>query len=60
MIGRAYLYGLMAGGREGVDRTIEILSTEVSRTMRLLGVKSIDELEPKHVTQLERLIPRRK
>jgi len=60
LIGRAYLYGLMAGGREGVDRTIEILSTEVSRTMRLLGVKSIDELEPKHVTQLERLIPRRK
>jgi len=60
LIGRAYLYGLMAGGREGVDRTIEILSTEVSRTMRLLGVKSIEELEPKHVTQLERLIPRRK
>jgi len=60
LIGRAYLYGLMAGGREGVDRTIEILSTEVSRTMRLLGVKTIDELEPKHVTQLERLIPRRK
>jgi L-lactate dehydrogenase (cytochrome) len=59
LIGRAYLYGLMAGGREGVDRTIEILSTEVSRTMRLLGVKSIEELEPKHVTQLERLIPRR-
>jgi len=60
LIGRAYLYGLMAGGREGVDRTIEILSTEVSRTMRLLGVKSIEELEPGHVTQLERLIPRRK
>jgi len=59
LIGRAYLYGLMAGGREGVDRTIEILSTEVSRTMRLLGVKSIEELEPGHVTQLERLIPRR-
>jgi len=59
LIGRAYLYGLMAGGRQGVDRTIEILSTEVSRTMRLLGVKSIEELEPKHVTQLERLIPRR-
>ncbi len=58
LIGRAYLYGLMAGGREGVDRTIEILGSQVARTMRLLGVKSLDELEPGHVTQLQRLIPR--
>ena len=58
MIGRAYLYGLMAGGRRGVDRTIEILSTELVRTMQLLGVSSLAELEPKHVTQLERLTPR--
>ena len=58
MIGRAYLYGLMAGGRAGVDRTIEILSTELVRTMKLLGASSLAELEPAHVTQLERLIPR--
>jgi len=58
LIGRAYLYGLMAGGREGVDRAIEILSVEIARTMRLLGVNSLDELEPRHVTQLERLVPR--
>lgn len=58
LIGRAYLYGLMAGGRRGVDRTIEILSTELVRTMKLLGVSSLAELEPRHVTQLERLIPR--
>ncbi|MFP7833616.1 alpha-hydroxy-acid oxidizing protein [Marisediminicola sp. LYQ134] len=58
LIGRAYLYGLMAGGREGVDRAIEILSTEIRRTMRLLGVTSLDELTPAHVTQLERLVPR--
>jgi len=58
MIGRAYLYGLMAGGRRGVDRTIEILSTELVRTMQLLGVSSLAELEPTHVTQLERLTPR--
>ena len=57
LIGRAYLYGLMAGGREGVDRTIEILRTEVERTMTLLGVSSVDELEPRHVTQLQRLAP---
>ncbi|MEL0625376.1 alpha-hydroxy acid oxidase [Salinibacterium amurskyense] len=58
LIGRAYLYGLMAGGREGVDRTIEILSEQIVRTMKLLEVTSIEELEPKHVTQLQRLAPR--
>ena len=57
IIGRAYLYGLMAGGRAGVDRTIEILSEEIVRTMKLLGVSSIEELEPRHVTQLTRLVP---
>ncbi len=58
LIGRAYLYGLMAGGRDGVDRAIEILQSQVERTMRLLGVNTLDELEPGHVTQLARLAPR--
>ncbi|KRC66319.1 alpha-hydroxy-acid oxidizing enzyme [Aeromicrobium sp. Root236] len=58
LIGRAYLYGLMAGGRRGVDRTIEILTKDIERTMRLLGVSSVAELEPGHVTQLQRLAPR--
>ncbi|MGU3646663.1 alpha-hydroxy-acid oxidizing protein [Microbacterium sp. C23T] len=57
LIGRAYLYGLMAGGRQGVDRTIAILRSEIERTMKLLGVSSIAELEPRHVTQLQRLVP---
>jgi L-lactate dehydrogenase (cytochrome) len=57
LVGRAYLYGLMAGGREGVDRMIQILSSEIRRTMALLGVSSIEELEPRHVTQLTRLAP---
>ena len=57
-IGRAYLYGLMAGGRPGVDRAIEILSDQVERTMKLLEVSTVEELEPKHVTQLQRLAPR--
>lgn len=57
LIGRAYLYGLMAGGREGVDRTIAILRSEIERTMTLLGVSSLEELEPRHVTQLQRLVP---
>ncbi|MBU1586407.1 MAG: alpha-hydroxy-acid oxidizing protein [Actinobacteria bacterium] len=58
LIGRAYLYGLMAGGRAGVDRTIQILSDQIVRTMKLLEVASIDELQPRHVTQLQRLAPR--
>ncbi len=58
LVGRAYLYGLMAGGEAGVDRMIEILSDQISRTMRLLGVASLDELAPEHVTQLQRLVPR--
>ncbi|RDI44626.1 alpha-hydroxy acid oxidase [Nocardia mexicana] len=57
LIGRAYLYGLMAGGEAGVDRAIAILSEQIARTMRLLGVTSLDELTPRHVTQLARLAP---
>ncbi|MFE4467199.1 alpha-hydroxy-acid oxidizing protein [Leifsonia sp. NPDC056824] len=57
LIGRAYLYGLMAGGRAGVDRTIQILSDQVVRTMKLLEVPALADLTPAHVTQLQRLIP---
>lgn len=49
MVGRAYLYGLMAGGERGVDRAAEILTREVRRTMALLGVRSVGELAPRHV-----------
>ena len=56
---RAYLYGLMAGGREGVDKTIDILGTQMTRTMKLLGARSLDELEPGHVKILERLTEKR-
>ncbi|GAA1477668.1 alpha-hydroxy acid oxidase [Nocardioides aestuarii] len=58
LVGRAYLYGLMAGGREGVDRVIDILRGQVERTMKLLGVRTLDELTPDHVVQLQRLEPR--
>lgn len=57
LIGRAYLYGLMAGGREGVDKALSILHTDMVRTMKLLGVRSLEELEPGHVKILERLSP---
>ncbi|MFL0179100.1 alpha-hydroxy acid oxidase [Mycobacterium sp. SMC-15] len=59
LIGRAYLYGLMAGGQAGVDRVIDILAEQIRRTMRLLGVSELAELSPQHVTQLQRLMPRR-
>ena len=48
-IGRAYLYGLMAGGKEGVDRALEILRTQMVRTMKLLGARTLSELKPEHV-----------
>jgi isopentenyl diphosphate isomerase/L-lactate dehydrogenase-like FMN-dependent dehydrogenase len=51
-IGRAYLYGLMAGGREGVDRCIGILSDQITRTVQLLGVNSVAELGPEHLAHL--------
>ncbi|HUE34717.1 MAG TPA: alpha-hydroxy acid oxidase [Mycobacterium sp.] len=57
LVGRAYLYGLMAGGEAGVNRAIEILETGLLRTMRLLGVTCLQELSPRHVTQLRRLVP---
>jgi len=57
LVGRAYLYGLMAGGEAGVRRTIQILQEGVARTMRLLGVTCLEELSPRHVTQLRRLGP---
>ena len=53
-IGRAYLYGLMAGGKPGVDRTLEILRTQISRTMKLLGARTIAELNPDHVRFIAR------
>ncbi len=45
MVGRAYLYGLMAGGRAGVDRSLEILRTEYVRTLQLMGVTSTGGLD---------------
>jgi L-lactate dehydrogenase (cytochrome) len=57
LVGRAYLYGLMAGGRAGVDRAIAILRDQTERTMTLLGVSALAELTTSHVTQLARLRP---
>uniref|UniRef100_A0AAU2AC35 Alpha-hydroxy-acid oxidizing protein n=1 Tax=Streptomyces sp. NBC_00093 TaxID=2975649 RepID=A0AAU2AC35_9ACTN len=48
-IGRAYLYGLMAGGQSGVRRALEIFQSEFTRTLQLLGARSVSELGPHHV-----------
>jgi L-lactate dehydrogenase (cytochrome) len=49
LVGRAYLYGLMAGGQRGVAKAVQILTGEITRTMQLIGVTSVDELTPGHV-----------
>jgi L-lactate dehydrogenase (cytochrome) len=49
LAGRAYLYGLMAGGEPGVQKAADILAAEIRTTMTLLGVRTIAELKPEHV-----------
>lgn len=44
MVGRAYLYGLMAGGERGVDRMLQIMRAEAVRTMQLMGASTVPEL----------------
>ena len=45
LIGRAYLYGIMAGGQYGVQRAIDILRKEFENTMALCGVKNLEEAQ---------------
>jgi L-lactate dehydrogenase (cytochrome) len=49
MIGRAYLYGLMAGGERGVERAVEILRTEYRRGLQLLGLRATNQIAARHV-----------
>ena len=49
MIGRGYLYGLAAGGEAGVSRALELLHSEIKRTMQLIGCTSIDKLDGNYV-----------
>ncbi len=54
LIGRAYLYGLMAGGEAGVSRVLQILAEGMARTMTLLGVSSVAQLTPDHAVSATR------
>lgn len=51
LIGKAYLYGLAAGGEAGVNRTFEILTDEMIRVMQLIGCASISELTSSYVVR---------
>jgi len=50
LVGRAYAYGLGAGGEAGVNRAIQILRSDVIRTMKLLGCPAASQLDPSYVT----------
>jgi L-lactate dehydrogenase (cytochrome) len=49
LVGRAYLYGLMAGGQAGVRRVLDILAAETRETMQLLGARSVHDLTSERV-----------
>jgi len=49
LVARAYLYGLMAGGEAGVQRAADLLADGITRTMALMGARTVDELTPDHV-----------
>ncbi len=50
LIGRAYAYGLAAGGASGVERAIQIIRTDILRTMKLLGCDSVKKLDRSYVS----------
>ncbi len=57
LIGRAYLYGLMAGGRRGVERVIELLAAEIRTAMGLMGARTVADLGPQLVRGLPAPLP---
>lgn len=49
LVGRPYLYALAVGGQHGVEQVLDVLRTEMARSMRLLGCASVAELDPSYV-----------
>lgn len=45
LLGRAYAFGLAAGGKDGVEKTISILTDEITICLKLMGLNSIQELQ---------------
>ena len=58
LVGRAYAYGLAAAGEPGVKRAIEILRSGIVRTMKLLGVSSVHDVDPSYVNIPAGWLPR--
>ncbi len=54
MVGRAYLYGLMAGGERGVERAVQILRDEYQRSLQLLGLDATNRIESARVRRSPR------
>ncbi|MBV8910465.1 MAG: alpha-hydroxy-acid oxidizing protein [Gammaproteobacteria bacterium] len=52
MLGRATLYGLIAGGEAGVERALTIITTEIDRVLGQLGCNSLAELNPSFVRRV--------
>jgi L-lactate dehydrogenase (cytochrome) len=50
LVGRAYAYGLGAAGGAGVARAIDILRTDIVRTLKLLGCPSVRDLDRSYVS----------
>ncbi|HMF21195.1 MAG TPA: alpha-hydroxy acid oxidase [Pseudolabrys sp.] len=53
LVGRAFVYGLGAGGRPGVSKAIDILKNELSVTMALTGTNRIADIGPKVIVGSE-------
>jgi L-lactate dehydrogenase (cytochrome) len=51
MAGRAYLYGLGAGGERGVQHVVDLLTADVRRTMALIGTRTVAELDRDHLSR---------
>jgi L-lactate dehydrogenase (cytochrome) len=51
-MGRTYLYGLGAAGEIGVEKALTMLTSEMTRTMQLLGAQSVSDLTPSSVTRI--------
>ncbi|MBM3731833.1 MAG: alpha-hydroxy-acid oxidizing protein [Actinobacteria bacterium] len=49
LIGRAYLYGAMAAGKNGVEKVVEILRFEMETALKLMGAKNLSELSPEFI-----------
>ncbi|RZA29825.1 MAG: alpha-hydroxy-acid oxidizing protein, partial [Proteobacteria bacterium] len=62
-IGRPYLYGLAAGGEDGVARVLDIFQAEIERCMALMGrtrIADVDSEDVLHISQFVRSLPVRK